>query len=51
MTSESAEDCGYVWYIRYVSVITVSFTLIRLMAFCLWAWKKELNKAALKELF
>lgn len=35
--SESADVWGYVWYIRYVSVITVSLTLIRLMAFCLWA--------------
>ena len=37
MMWESGDVWGYVWYIRYVSVITVSFTLIRLMAFCLWA--------------
>ena len=35
--SVSIEGWGYVWYIRYVSVITVSLTLIKLMAFCLWA--------------
>lgn len=44
MISASADNWGYVWYIRYVSVITVSLTFIKLMAFCLWACKKGIRK-------
>ena len=45
MISESLVFCGKVWYMRCVSVMTVSCTLISLMAF--WNIRSCLNTSSL----